>query len=200
MADREDDSPTPVTLPGKRREVTPANGVPEVVEFETTDQMVGEFLKVAAGTEHLVDLFVKKLQEHGSPVGGGSEGGDAGAKYVKEIKRHKWIAALMAMIVGPGGAIAVVVATSDRSKANSQEVIHLKEADKALTPKVQRNTEDIRLIKVDVSGINKSIGEVNDSQTAIAAGIEDLKKENVNRLQKELDNANRQLRRLERNR
>jgi len=104
----------------------------------------------------------------------------------------------MAALLGPGGAIAVIYATSDRAKSNTQEVEHLKDAAKSAVPRIEENEKQIRLIQVDVSGINKAMGDVKESTDAIAGGIEELKKENVTRLKNELDDANREIRRMRR--
>ena len=198
----DEDSPTPTTLPGKPKRAQSSNGVhddavPAYVPFENTGEVANKLFAAVEGSpgsaEDFLESLARKLVAHG---GGG--GGDAPAKHAKSIKRHNWLAVVMAALLGPGGAIAVIYATSDRAKSNTQEVEHLKEATKAVAPRVEKNQEQIRLIQVDVSGINKSMGDVKTSQSEIASGIEELKKENVTRLKNELDDANRELRRMRR--
>ena len=191
-----DDSFTPTTLPGKERART-GNGVPDHVEFENTGEIVKAVLATGA-SEDLMSAFVKKAAEHFATSTGGG-GGDSPSKHAKSIKRHNWLAVIMAALLGPGGAIAVIYATSDRAKANTQEVEHLKDATKSIEPRMVKTEDDVRLIRVNVGQMKTSVDAVQMQQTDIASGIEELKKENVNRLKSELEDARRELRQ-ERNR
>lgn len=127
---------------------------------------------------------------------GGGGNSDAPDRHAESIKKHNLITILLTLLLGPGGAIAVVYATSDRAKANSYEVKHLK----TLEPRVDNAEKEIHIIKADVSGINQSMKEVKASSKAIAVGIEELKQENVNRLKSELEDAKREIRRHRLNR
>ena len=187
----EDNSPTPTTLPGKPvRLITPPNGVPTHVEFEDTGEVAAPLYLAASATDNaeaFLESLAKKLVSHG--------GGGDGPKHAKSIKRHNWIAVIMATLLGPGGAIAVIYATSDRSKANSQELEHVKDAAKSIEPRMEKTEEDVRLIRVNVGQMKTSVDAVQVQQTAIAEGIEELKGENVKRLKDELEDAKRELRR-----
>jgi len=177
-------------------EPTPPNGeaVPTHIEFENTGEVAAPLWQAANETgsaEAFLNSLAVKLAEHG----GGGGGGDEPAKRTKQIKRSNWLAVLMATLLGPGGAVAVIYATSDRAKENSQEVKHLKDTNGSLLPRLDKTEEDVRYIKVRVSEVKTQMGEVQTQQTSIANGIEELKNENINRLKSELDDARRELRR-----
>lgn len=121
-----------------------------------------------------------------------------GARYVREIKRHKWIGALLATILGTGGAVGGAVTATDRSQVNQVEVKNIKEETRALDSRVKKTEADIRAINRSVGTISASVGTIQTDQTAIAGGIEELKKENVNRLKNELEDAKAEIRRQER--
>jgi peptidoglycan hydrolase CwlO-like protein len=116
---------------------------------------------------------------------------EVGAAIVKDLKRHKWIGAAMALVLGAGGSGAVAYTTSDRAKANELNVTHLQEATTSLEPRVKKTELDIQSIKTSVAAIATS-------NKSIAGGIEELKEENVKRLEKELEAKEREIRRLER--
>lgn len=186
----EDPTPTPTTVPGRPRTETPTNGVPVEREFVDTGEVAAPLYLAASSmdnAEAFLESLAKKLVTHG--------GGGDGPKHAKSIKRHNWLAVIMAALLGPGGAIAVIYATSDRSKSNSQEVEHLKEATKAIEPRMEKTEEDVRFIRVDVGKMKTSVDTMATEQTAIASGIEELKGENVKRLKDELADAKRELRR-----
>jgi len=177
--------------------------VPAEEEFEDTGRVSRAFhtqLKEGAAAmaghgeigynpDQFIDTIAKKLIEHGS--GGGGGGGVPPEVHKKQIKRHNWIAVIMAAILGPGGALTVIYATSDRSKANSMKIEQVEK----LEPRVKQTEEDVRYIKASVKGVSEKVDTAMVQQTAIAAGIEELKDENVNRLKEELDEAKRELRR-----
>ena len=75
----------------------------------------------------------------------------------------------------------------------------LKEAAKVLPMRIENNEKQIRSVKVDISGINQAMAAVQISTAKIATGINELKQKNVSRLEKELDDANREIRRMRRN-
>ena len=102
-----------------------------------------------------------------------------GERYVKEIRQHKWIGAFLATILGVGGAFGGAMAAENRSQVNQIEVRNLKEATKALEPRVRKTESDITSIKASV-GI-------------IVSGIEELKQVNVKRLERELDAKSKEL-------
>lgn len=200
--------PTPTTAPGKRASSQGnLRDFPAVDEFpfEDTGQFSTNLYSRLEATgpdeggikpEDFIDFLASKIASHGGS--GGGDGGD-GKAHVKQIKRHNYLAVIMAALLGPGGAIAVIYATSDRAKANSAQVEHLNEATKAMEPRMEKTEESVRLIQVNVGKMKTSVDAVQIQQTDIAAGIESLKQENVNRLQRELDTANRELRRRSRN-
>lgn len=179
----------------------PSSGVPEHREFENTGEVATAVAAAVASDEDTMTALAKLIiSSQPSQDGGGGGGGDAGVKVLKDIKRHKWLAALMAMVLGPGGMTATYYAIKDRGIANESAVQQLTQDAIEIHPKIESNTDDIRLIKVDVSKINKSVDDMKTQQTAIANGIESLKQVNVDRLEKENDKLERKIRALERGR
>lgn len=187
---------------------TPADGsppldlaVPETIELEETGKVSTQFYEQAqAATEggedmrqsEFIESIAKKLIQHG----GGPGDGDGPVKLAKSIKRHNWLAVIMAVLLGPGGAIAVIYATSDRSKANSHKVEELKK----LEPRVEKTEDDIRYIRARVGEVGTRMDEVKADQTEIVEGINELKQENVDRIKAELKEARAELRNRNRNR
>lgn len=197
------DDTTSVALPGRPTPRAESNGlaavpeaVPEVIEFENTGRMSAAIRKAmeSEGSEDLVSEMISVLRRTGD--GGG--GDDPGEKTLKEIKRHKWLAALMSLFLGSGGMVGSYYALKARAASNTKEVEVLKEAAKTTEPRIENNAKDIRLLKGDVSGINKSVGEMKGQQTTIVDGIEELKNENVKRLKQELKDAKQELTQLRR--
>lgn len=196
---------TPVTLPGRRlrraeSKLEVSEAVPEPIEFENTGQIVSAVM--AAGNEDLMSAFVQKAAEAFAASNGGNGNGNGGdpEKTLKEIKRHKWLAALMALLFGSGGMVGSYYALKALAASNADRVQAVEVDAKATKQRIEKNSDDIRLIRVNVNGINESVGGMKDQQTAIVDGIEDLKQENVDRLEKENAKLEREIRRLERNR
>lgn len=204
MAATED---TPVTLPGARivRAESPTlSGVPEEVEFENTGKIVSDLIASGA-SEDLMSAFVQKAAEaFAASSGGGGDDDSNPEKTLREIKKHKWLAALMALLFGSGGMVGSYYALKAQAASNTEKVEQVEAAAKATEPVIEKNTDDIRLIKVDVSNINKSVGEMKTQQTAIVNGINTLKKEaqteKQTRLEEKVKALERENRRLERNR
>jgi hypothetical protein len=96
----------------------------------------------------------------------------------------------MALFLGPGGAVAVVYATSDRSKDNTREIEILK----PLPERVSISEGAIIEIRSSVKTFSEAVSAVQTQQSDILSGIEELKSENVNRLKQELRDARRELR------
>lgn len=168
--------------------------VVEPIPFETTDEMASALYDATKSTpvkpEDFIDRLADKLASHGGTSGG--------VAHVKTIKRHNWVAVAMATLLGPGGAIAVIYATSDRAKSNSIEVEHLKKAGKEIVPRIEKTEDSVNAIKVKVETIDTSMNAIETSQAEIATGIQELKRENVNRLKSELADAKRELRKRSR--
>lgn len=156
--------------------------VPEPIKAENTGKMSAALYESTQGDdvvtpENFLDALAKKLGDDKDPA-------DSPAKHAKSVKRHNWVMALMALLLGPGGALAVIYHTSDRSKANSVDVEQLK----ALEPRVEKTEADIRSIKSSMTTMAKSSKE-------IASGIKELKQENLTKLKNELEDTKRELRR-----
>lgn len=185
----------------KVQATTPANGVPEIRTFENTGEIQKAVEEAVASEENtgvaLAKLILGAVNDNS---GGGGGGGDAGANYVKEIKRHKWLAALLSLVVGSGGMVGTFYALKARAENNSTAVESIKAEVKSTNLRIGENTEQIRLIKVDVSDINTSVAQVKTQNTDISNNIKELKQENVDRLEKENAKLEREIRRLENNR
>ena len=193
---------TPVTLPGRpprRAESPDLDGIPETREFETTGQMMKAVLATNP-SEDLMTAFVQKAAEaFAANNSGGGDGRDP-EETLKEMKRHKWLAALLALLFGSGGMVGSYYALKAQTASNTEKVEAIEKAAKAAAPRIEKNASEIRLIKADVSDFNKAVGEVKAQNKEIAEGVESLKQVNVNRLEKENEKLEREIRRLERNR
>lgn len=170
----------------------PMNGVPAERHFVDTGAVETAVAAAVDSEENTVEALAKLILGS-QPTNGGDGGNDSGAKYVKEIKRHKWVAVLMAMVLGPGGAFAVVYATSDRSKANAATI----ESHNAFGPRITKTESDVYEIKNDIGDLKTSDAAGQKQQTEILKGITELKKENVDRMTAELEETKRLLRRAE---
>lgn len=143
--------------------------------------------------EQMVDTLASLLAAR---TGDGSSGGVPPEVHKKQIKRHNWLAVALAMVLGPGGALTVVYATSDRSKANEMKVeAAAKDIDDDIKPRLDRTENDVADIKEHIGKIDEKVSTAMDQQKVIVDGIEELKKENVDRLKQELRDARRELRR-----
>ena len=184
-------------------------GVPVAVAFEDSDKFANALYEQVEGTAaslgstdsgedltpgNIIDILAQKVAKHGG--GGGGMPPDA---FKKQNKKHNWITIVLALLLGPGGAFAVIRAMDDRSKDNSREVKAMKaDVDADVKPRLNKVEENVDLIRVDVSKMGKSVDDMRTEQTVIADGIEELKGENVERLKDELDEAKRELRRRRR--
>ena len=193
-----DDAPS--TRPIRVVRPVSSDGIVEnVIPFEETGRIASALKNDASIIDKMrqsdfVEAVALKLIEKGAP--GGSDGGIPPEKYAKSMKRHNWLAIVMSLLLGPGGAIAVIYATSDMAKANSKEVEHLKESSRtAIWPRIEKTEESVRLIRIQVDTIKTSVKQIKGSNADIVKGIQELKKENLNRLKDELDDARRELRR-----
>lgn len=108
-----------------------------------------------------------------------------GERYVAEIRRHKWLGAIVATILGAGAAVGGAITATDRSEVNQVEVKNIKETTEALDIRVSQTESDIQDIKT-------SVGVIPD----MARAVEELKKENVDRIKDELEDVKRENRRL----
>lgn len=179
----------------------PSNGVPKHRRFENTGAIEMAVKEAVASEENTVEALAKLiLGSQKSNDSGDGNGGDAGAKVLKDAKKHKWLVAIMALILGPGGMTATYYAIKDRGIANEAAVEQLTKDAIDIHPKIESNTEDIRLIKVDIGKINTSMETGVKTQKKMLEGIESLKQVNVTRLEKENDKLERKIRALERNR
>ena len=163
------------------------NGVPMTREFEDTGRLAaavaGGLGEDPGSDSDLIRLLTVKLS------GGGD--GDGGARYAKEIKKHKWIAALMALVLGTGGPLAVIYATRDQSRANAQEI----ESRKAWGVQIRDNSNQLEAVSVDIKVLKNTVDGARVIQQEIASGIDELKAESINELKSDLAEARRELRR-----
>lgn len=182
---------TPVTVPGKPTRLESVDGIPNQVEYERTGEVARTLYSAAENSSGTAEAFLESLAEKLKGDGNGGDGGIPPDKHAKSLKRHNWITTLVVLLLGPGGAFAVIYATNDRSKSNTEDV-------KAMKPRVEKAESDVRIIRVRIGDMQGSMNGIKTQQTVIAEGIEDLKKENVTRLQQELKDAKRELRRRDR--
>lgn len=168
------------------------SGVPTPRKFENTgeiEEAVTRAIESPENTEVALAKLILGAVQHTE-----DDTHDNGLKYVKEIKRHKWVAAIMALFLGPGGAVAVVYATSDRSKENAAKI----EVHDTYDSRIQKTEKSVEEIKHDIGKIQTSVSAAKSQQAEILSGIGELKKENINRMTKELEETKRLLRRAER--
>lgn len=171
--------------------------------YDHVEKASAEYAATGGGplsADNFLDVLAEKITKHGGG-GGGGNGGVPPETHKKSIKRHNLVAVLLALVLGPGGAFAVLQAMDDRSKTNTHEVKSMKaEVEDDVKPRLDKVEESVDLIRVDVSKMGKSVQNFDKQQTAIVEGIDELKQENVKRLKDELDDMRRENRRLRRNR
>lgn len=179
------------SIPMSATETIDPVAVPKHRAFEDTGEVLQVLNAETDPMESLAKLIMDAAEQTPEKVT---------KKNQKSIKRHNWITLLMALTLGPGGAVAVVWATSDRSKANAQSVEQLK----GLQPRVDQNDKALRQITQDVADNKTAIAAMGAQQGKILSGIDELKKENVNQLKQglaetkqELAEAKRRLRKTE---
>jgi len=121
----------------------------------------------------------------------GSGGGGRGGSHVKQIKRHNLGTILAVVISVVGGGVGSYYALVDRSK-------HNEEAAEQNAKRIDETEKDVKFIKVKVNDIDNSMDKMSIEQTVIKDGINELKKESINELKDELQDAKRELRRRNR--
>lgn len=139
------------------------NGIPQEVEREQTDPNIRAALQTATVTD-----VARALVDQAKP----------------DQRQNKLLIALMAALLGPGGALAVVYVSDSRSKDNAEVIREIK-------PKVEANSQAVR-------EIGDKIGTVATEQIEIGRSIKAMEDKNVRRLEKELEEARRELRRRRR--
>ncbi len=182
------DLPPSIALPSAQ-----SNGVPEARRFENTGAVEMAVLEAVNSEEATVEALAKLiLRSQPSSGGGGGSGSGDGAK---DIKRNRWLAAVLVLVLTPGGMTATYYAVRDQGLANAAQVNLLNEKVDRADPKIEQNSKVIQTIQLNVSKIETSVDSMKLQQTAIAAGIESLKQVNVTHLEKENDKLERELRR-----
>ena len=150
MDRRDEDTPsTPVTRPGNPRASSSdeRDGVPCYAESDDTGKVSQALCSAmqdrddTVTPETLLDVLVEKLSN-------ANGNGDDPKKHADSIRAHNRLAVFMAILLGPGGALAIVYATSDRSKSNAYEVEHLKK----MEPRIEKTEKEVRFIRVRVDG------------------------------------------------
>lgn len=131
--------------------------------------------------EDIASAFFRKMME-----GGGSAPPPTAPPKLSPIK-SKTIAALVLLIVGPGGGLAVFYAMDNRSKSNQEQV-------ESLAPIVKAHTVQIGELSGDVQVLGDTVDRAMAGQKVIVDGITELKSENIDRLKSELREAKRALR------
>jgi hypothetical protein len=129
---------------------------------------------------------------------GGGNGNGSGVppeRHAKSLKRHNWMTTLLVLLFGSGGIVASYYATKHRSETNSTQI----EEHKA-KPMHDGAAEEYELIKVRIVGMETKFTAVEDGQLKITKGIDELKQENVKRLEDEKTALEREVRRLRRDR
>ena len=214
-----DDEDTPVQVPflrppkngSQRGSLDDLQGVPVALPFEESDRfskvLLGSVENTAAKlssedepavtSNDILDVLAKKLVKHG----GGGSGGMPPEAFKKQNAKHNWITVILALLLGPGGAFAVIRAMDDRSKSNEHGIKAVtKTIDEDFKPRMEKTEKDVNYIKIRIGKVDEKVDKAMTQQTTIVDGIEELKKENVNRLKDELDDARRELRRVNRDR
>jgi hypothetical protein len=181
------------------------NGAAVDIEFEDSsplhaavDEAVGVIASMPKAEE--IAAHIVKLSRGGG--GGGNGNGDdddshrrRAADDKKAKRKHSALIGVISVLFGSGGAMGVVYATSDRSKANEIKVEAAAKHIENFEPRLDKTEGDIQYIKAEIKDFGEDVDTAMVQQKVIIEGIEDLKKENVNRLQDELRDARRELRR-----
>ena len=175
-----------------------SNGLPGSMRFENTGEVETAVAAAIDSEENTVEALAKLILVSQS---GGSGGGDAGEKVLKDIKKHKWIAVLLTLVIGPGSMTATYYAIKERGISNERNIQSIKV--EMIDDKIRQNanTKEIGLIKKDIGKIQESFKVVEKSSGEMLKGIKSLQQVNVTRLEKENTKLERQLaRERERNR
>lgn len=168
----------------------PSDGIPTQRRFEDTAD-IKKAVDDAVASEGSTDQALARLilSTMRPPDG------DVGTKVLKDMKKHKWLAGLMALVLGPGGMIATYYAVKDRGIANEAAVTAIKEELRAGNVRERETTDEITLIKSDISKINTWFESAGTKHQLMLDGIQSLRQVNVTRLEKENDKLEQELRR-----
>lgn len=173
-----------------RPDTNGGNGTADVVEFEDSSPIHAALPGIPKASDiakALIDLS-----------GGGASAPPAGSVppevHKKQIKRHNWAAVVLAMLLGPGGAFAVINTMDDRSKANEMKVEQVEKSSKSMDERVEKVEDDVRYIKVRVGDLDTKVDRAMVQQQVIVEGIEQLKEESVRDREKRLREENERLR------
>lgn len=121
---------------------------------------------------------------------GGGSGGDGKHHPPKTDLSKGAVVKIMAIVLTilSGGGLTTYYMTVDRAQDNELAI-------EKLIPRVESAEGDVRYIKATIKETKTSVEKVRDEQKAVLSGIEELKKENVKKLQDELSDAKTELRR-----
>jgi hypothetical protein len=192
---------TPLEIPLARA----ADGVVEAPQDETNTGPIRASLVAAAAdvgaaspapgqpTSHDIAAHLAKL----IGGGGGPNGGDgSGPIDLKKLSKKNWLMnTFIALVVAGSGAFAAYKATEARSRDNEVQV----ERNKA---SIEENTKAIGEVKTSVDNVGDKLDEQYKVQVKLVEGIDTLKQEaqtdKQKRLERELEEARRELRRRRR--
>ena len=183
------DFPLVIALPSGQ-----SNGVPNARRFENTGEVETAVEAAINSEENTVEALAKLiLTSRPSNDGGDGSGSDAGAKVLKDIKRHKWLAVLMTLVIGPGSMTATYYAIKDRGISNETRVQAI-EKNMAEDDKQEiLDAKEFALVKEDIGKIQGSVKALEGTNTEMLNGIKSLQQVHVTRLERENIKLERQL-------
>lgn len=130
----------------------------------------------------------------------GSGGDEPPPRVQKTLKRHNWAIAIVVGILAPSGIVASYYATKALAESNAAKIEKHEATHDEHHDLIDANSEAVREIKGSVDSLADRIEEQTAQQTQLVESVDELKRENVNRLERERDELRREVRRLRRQR
>ena len=190
-------------MPERTPTPVPGTGSEDTGQFRTTLngalQEVGTAAPAAppekdgSSVHALAGVLAQIMEEKGNGNGGG------GPHHKKVVRKNTWIIGLLVALFGAGGPVAGYYAIKALGEANEKKI---EEHD--AQPMHKEAGKRIEKIEHDLGDVKKDVSKISTEQTVIVEGIERLTKEaqtaNQKRLERELEDAKRELRRRRRER
>ena len=124
-------------------------------------------------------------------MNGGGNGNGGPPPTRKQVITSKAIWTLVVTLCGTGGVLATNAMTTTRSETNEVR-------SKSNTKKIDVVTSEHTMIKVRLGNMDTSIKSVALEQKQIGLGIEELKQQNIKKIEEERDEAKAKVKQLER--
>ena len=133
---------------------------------------------ISSESGHTVHELAEALSELMGSNGGDSGGGVPPETHLKTLKKHNWITAVLVLLFGSGGVMGSYYATKSRAEANETRSIKN-------DSRIEANIENVRLIRVDVSGLAVAQEKTTEALEDVSKGLGELKEESLDKLKEE---------------